>query len=301
MLPWVLFVSTAVVAAFLQWRQTSHSQTQVQNLKRQHRESLVVLDDGHKGHIQRLKREFEGSLEKASFSLMKSLLPGCDALWQATVLSQKEDVSVEAIASGLELVQSEILKALREHDIVLLDTVPGDTFDPHIHEAIGVVESSELPDGTIAQVIRVGWTHPAGVIRPTLVQTVRNISSRKLPVDSDKKEELSGDSDEKEELPVDSDEKEELPVDSDEKEELPVNSDEKEELPVDSDEKEELPVDSDEKEELPVNSDEKEELPGDSDEKEELPGDSDEKEELPGDRSIGNAIGIQNANEDSRA
>ena len=189
MLPWILFGVTAVVSALLQWRVVSRSTQKLKLMKREHLESLVVQDDEHKKHIRRLKREYERQLKVAIFPYTQSLLPAFDALEQAVASAQGEQATVGTLLEGLEMIQDGVEKAMSENKVHKISPEAGSVFDPHQHEAIDLCESTDLPDGSIAAVIRTGWGHPERVIRPAMVRVAKRTESAEAERSESKSEE----------------------------------------------------------------------------------------------------------------
>ncbi|HEX3272631.1 MAG TPA: nucleotide exchange factor GrpE, partial [Ktedonobacterales bacterium] len=71
---------------------------------------------------------------------------------------------------GVALVQLQLEGTLRNAGVEPLEVEIGAEFDPRWHEAIGEVESAEVPDGRIAAVIQRGYALGDLLLRPTLVQ-----------------------------------------------------------------------------------------------------------------------------------
>ena len=46
----------------------------------------------------------------------------------------------------------------------------GEQFDPELHEAIGTVQSNEVPSGAVAQEVQRGYRWGNDVLRPALVR-----------------------------------------------------------------------------------------------------------------------------------
>jgi molecular chaperone GrpE len=74
---------------------------------------------------------------------------------------------------GVALVQIQIDSALRNAGVTPIGVEVGAEFDPRWHEAIGEVESAEIPIGRVAVVIQRGYTLDDLLLRPTLVQLSR--------------------------------------------------------------------------------------------------------------------------------
>lgn len=70
--------------------------------------------------------------------------------------------------SGLEMVIAQFRRIFEEESMQEIKIEPGITeFNPHFHEAVTQVEGE--PEGTVAEVIKVGYTKQDKVIRPASV------------------------------------------------------------------------------------------------------------------------------------
>jgi molecular chaperone GrpE len=58
---------------------------------------------------------------------------------------------------------------LKKYDVSPIDAL-GEIFDPNFHEAISVINDSDLDDNTITKEIRKGYISHERVIRSTLVE-----------------------------------------------------------------------------------------------------------------------------------
>jgi molecular chaperone GrpE len=72
------------------------------------------------------------------------------------------------LAVGLLAVRDQIEAVLARQGVTRLGA-KGERFDPERHEAVGVVETDEVPDGTIAEVARSGFALGDRVLRPAQV------------------------------------------------------------------------------------------------------------------------------------
>jgi len=96
----------------------------------------------------------------------------------------------------------------------------------------------------------------AGEVAPFEIgsDTAIDISSVRLPPDTEQLEELPPDTEQLEELPTDTEGLEELPTDTEGLEELPLDTEQLEELPTDTEQLQELPTDTEGLEELPLDT-----------------------------------------------
>jgi molecular chaperone GrpE len=58
---------------------------------------------------------------------------------------------------------------LARHNVSRINALPGDRFNPELHEAVGTVSTDEYPDRTIAEVARSGYMIGGRVLRPAEV------------------------------------------------------------------------------------------------------------------------------------
>jgi molecular chaperone GrpE len=58
---------------------------------------------------------------------------------------------------------------------------PGDLFDPNFHEAVNSEPNPELPDGSIAKMVKAGYLLHDRLLRPVIVNLVRNPTEEERP------------------------------------------------------------------------------------------------------------------------
>jgi molecular chaperone GrpE len=100
----------------------------------------------------------------------ESLLPVRDALEQ-TLAQSGSGAAPEVLVSGVELTLRQLAAAFEKAGIVV-DDPAGQRFDPHRHEAMQMVDSSQPPN-TVVTVLQKGYLINDRVLRPALV-TVSN-------------------------------------------------------------------------------------------------------------------------------
>lgn len=85
-----------------------------------------------------------------------------------------ENASAEALKSGVELTLRQFLSVFEKYRIEELNPM-GQKFDPHLHQAISAIESTE-PANTVIQVLQKGYRLNERVIRPALVIVAKSAS-----------------------------------------------------------------------------------------------------------------------------
>jgi molecular chaperone GrpE len=122
---------------------------------------------------KRLLREKEEFVKYASESIMRSLLPILDSLDQALAKTNDKQ-NIEAVKQGFQLIRQQLIALLDKEGVQRIETV-GQTFDPHIHEAIAQQDvDSGIPDNTILEEMQVGYLMHGKVVRSALVKVARH-------------------------------------------------------------------------------------------------------------------------------
>lgn len=122
-----------------------------------------------KAEVENIRRRAADDIAKArkfgTESFAESLIPVRDSLEAA--LSQTEQ-SAEAWKDGVEVTLRQLNSAFERNLLKEVAPGAGDVFDPHQHQAISAVPS-DLPEGTVAQLLQKGYTIADRVLRPALV------------------------------------------------------------------------------------------------------------------------------------
>ncbi len=143
-------------------------------------EQLRTERDALIDRLARLQAEFENARrraerEKSEFreyatgAAVEQFLPALDNFQ----LALKSNGTAEQLRTGVELIAKQMEEALRSLNVVPVETA-GVAFDPRFHEALGSVESGELPDGHVHDEIRRGYRIRERLLRPALVRIVSN-------------------------------------------------------------------------------------------------------------------------------
>ena len=148
------------------------SQTEIDRLKG---ERDQLLD-----RLARMQAEFENARkraerEKTEFrdhvtgSVVEQFLPVLDNF----ELALKSTGSAEQLRSGVSLITKQMEEILEKMQVKAIPTV-GESFDPHVHEALGSVERDDVPDQHVAEEIRRGYKIRERLLRPALVRVAHN-------------------------------------------------------------------------------------------------------------------------------
>jgi molecular chaperone GrpE len=120
---------------------------------------------------RRISRQAENDRTYAIQKVVVDLLPIVDAIHQASDALGTGEGSRQA-REGFELVGRQLDDVLQRHGVQRIEAV-GKPFDPTRHEAFLMVEQAELAPGTVAQVVRPGFTLHGRVVRPAHVAVTK--------------------------------------------------------------------------------------------------------------------------------
>lgn len=117
---------------------------------------------------RRMSKEIQVERDAARRALLAQLLPVLDDLRRALEMTP----SNSAWGEGLILIARRLTTLFDQLGVRPIGT-SGEPFDPRRHEALTTEARTDLPDGTIAQVVQPGYALGEQVIRPAQVSVAR--------------------------------------------------------------------------------------------------------------------------------
>jgi molecular chaperone GrpE len=152
--------------------EVSGSESELQKIKAE-RDSLL-------DRLARMQAEFENVRRRnvkeqqdfrdyAAADAIKPLLPVLDSFERA--LTVKSDAA--EFRSGVELIYKQLLSALAKLSVQPI-AAKGEPFDPHYHEAIEMVETSDAPDHQVIEELQRGYKFKDRLLRPAMVKVANN-------------------------------------------------------------------------------------------------------------------------------
>jgi len=149
-----------------------------QEYERVNQERDQLLD-----RLARLQAEFENyrkrsAREQAEYrdyaitDAVKNFLPILDS-FDLAMRHQKTEAGDSALRSGIELIRKQMEEALTRLGVQSVATV-GQTFDPRVHEAIEMVESSDHADHEVIEELQRGYKLKDRLLRPAMVRVATN-------------------------------------------------------------------------------------------------------------------------------
>jgi molecular chaperone GrpE len=130
--------------------------------------------------LARMQADFENARKRASreqqefrdYALadaIKALLPTLDSFERALQSSKQES----DLRGGIELIYKQMQDALSKLGLRMIPA-EGEVFDPRFHEAIEMVETSQVPDHQIVEELQRGYKLKDRLLRPAMVKVASN-------------------------------------------------------------------------------------------------------------------------------
>ena len=79
-----------------------------------------------------------------------------------------------SIVSGIEQLSKQFFSILEKYGLERIKCEKAGEFDPHRHEAVQHIETSEVPDNSIVEVYKHGYVLKEKVVRPAMVSVSKN-------------------------------------------------------------------------------------------------------------------------------
>jgi molecular chaperone GrpE len=137
--------------------------------------------DGLIDRLARLQAEFENARKRtareqqefreyAVADALKALLPTLDSFERALQTSAADK---SEFRGGVELIYKQLQDALGKMG---LRPIPakGEPFDPHLHQAIEIVDTNEAEDHHVLEELQRGYKLKDRLLRPSMVRVARN-------------------------------------------------------------------------------------------------------------------------------
>lgn len=128
--------------------------------------ALAEADNARK----RFNRDLQEAREHAISEAVRPFLTVIDSFDRAqahAVVSSEQE-----LRTAMELLHRQLLDAARK---VGLEPIPaaGKVFDPHLHEALEMVDSAEAPEGSVVEELQRGFRLRDRLVRPAMVRVSR--------------------------------------------------------------------------------------------------------------------------------
>ncbi|MBZ5721558.1 MAG: nucleotide exchange factor GrpE [Acidobacteriia bacterium] len=118
---------------------------------------------------KRATREQQDFREYAVADALKTLLPVLDSFERALQTSPEQS----EIHKGVELIYKQLQDALTKLGLQPM-VATGQPFDPHVHQAIEMVDTTEAADHQVLEELQRGYKLKDRLLRPAMVKVARN-------------------------------------------------------------------------------------------------------------------------------
>jgi len=143
-------------------------------------EKLKAERDALLDRLARLQAEFDNARKRAAreqqefrdfaaADVIKTILPILDSFDRAL----KAGGDSGEFRSGVELIYRQLQDALQKIGVQPIAAV-GQPFDPRVHEAIEMVDTTEVPDHHVLDELQRGYKYKDRLLRPAMVRVARN-------------------------------------------------------------------------------------------------------------------------------
>ncbi len=112
-------------------------------------------------------KRFEEAIKFAQYEFMKDAVSVSDSFNLALLSLEKN--SAPEVVRGVQLIRSQYEAVLKKYGLNKIEIKSGDKFNPVFGESVGEMES-DLPDGSVAEVVDSGYTYFERVVRPARVK-----------------------------------------------------------------------------------------------------------------------------------
>ncbi len=117
---------------------------------------------------RRSREEKEAAAKYRSQNVIEALLPVIDNFERA-LLVKPEAEEAKSLLQGMEMVYRQFQDAMKNEGVEVIETV-GQTFDPHLHQAVMQVEEEGFESNQIVEELQKGYKLKDRVLRPSMVK-----------------------------------------------------------------------------------------------------------------------------------
>ena len=158
-------------------QQEQQSEAQLQAELAEMRDRMLRALADAENTRRRGAREKQEASQYAIASFARDMLSIADNFGRALAACPKDllemaDPQVRAVIEGIEATERQLLAALEQHGVKIIDTTDA-KFDPNLHQAIAEVSGEGRPAGTVVNVVQTGYMIGDRLLRPAMVTVAR--------------------------------------------------------------------------------------------------------------------------------
>src|SRR3981189_1305715 len=148
------------------------------------REKFRAERDALLDRLARLQAEFDNARKRAvheqqefrefaAADVIKNFLPILDSFERALKAGGDSNSNSNDFRKGIELIYRQFQDALQKIGVQPIVSV-GQPFDPRVHEAVEMVDTTEVPDHHVLDELQRGYKYKERMLRPAMVRVARN-------------------------------------------------------------------------------------------------------------------------------
>jgi molecular chaperone GrpE len=122
------------------------------------------------------KREIKERQDTRDYAVQSAVEPFLSVM-DNFALALKSEGDITQLRQGVQLILKQMEEALRGLNVQPVEAVGGQ-FDPHLHEALGSIDTVEYPDHQVLEEIRRGYKLRDKLLRPALVRIASNTAQK---------------------------------------------------------------------------------------------------------------------------
>ncbi|MDL2261320.1 nucleotide exchange factor GrpE [Methanimicrococcus sp. OttesenSCG-928-J09] len=131
--------------------------------------AYLTLAADFENYKKRNQKHMEDVKKFAGEPIMIDMIEVADNFERAIASAEKETADKESLMEGVKNTYRQFMTLLGKHGLSRVPSEPGTEFDPHLHESVAQVPTTDYPDETIMNVFKPGYTLNTKVIRPATV------------------------------------------------------------------------------------------------------------------------------------
>jgi len=135
------------------------------------RQTLLRRQADFDNYRKRIEKERTEDSKRATARVIEGLIPVIDGFEHA--LAAHREKEYENYRKGFELIYKQLLDNVTKLGAERIDPV-GKQFDPHSHQAMDRLETTDHEDGTVVQTFQPGYVFNGRVLRPAMVRVAVN-------------------------------------------------------------------------------------------------------------------------------
>ena len=126
---------------------------------------------------KRLQKEKLDAVQYAQERLLGDILQPIDNMENALRFATSASEEVKNWAMGFQMILGQLKEVLSGHGVTAIESV-GKEFDPYLHEAVELIETTEKAPGTILEEFCRGYKIGARTLRPAKVKIAKEPPSQ---------------------------------------------------------------------------------------------------------------------------